>query len=143
MAADELAQLIEQYHRSLDAVVRGDAEPQKLLWSRGDDATLANPFGPPARGWAQIEQVFDRATSLLRDGEPVTVERVSGYTTAEMAYTLAIERTRVKVGGADAPAPVALRVTTVFRREREGWRIVHRHADAITAPQPPASIVHQ
>jgi ketosteroid isomerase-like protein len=143
MAADELAQVIEQYHRSLDAVVRGDAAPQKRLFSRSDDATLANPFGPPARGWAQVEQALDRAVAQLRDGEPVAFERVSGGTTTEMAYLLEIERTRVKVGGTDALTPVALRVTTVFRREGEGWRIVHRHADPITAPRPPASIVHR
>ena len=43
MSPSDLAQFIQQYHHSIDAIVRGDPEPQKRLWSRGDDVTLANP----------------------------------------------------------------------------------------------------
>ena len=49
----------------------------------------------------------------------------------------------MKVGGAAEAAPVALRATTIFRREAGGWRIVHRHADPITAPRPAASIAQE
>jgi hypothetical protein len=51
MAQSELGAVIEEYHRTIDAIVIGDPEPQKRLWSRGDDVTLANPLGPPVRGW--------------------------------------------------------------------------------------------
>ena len=143
MSASDLAQVIEDYHRGVDAFVQGDLEPQRRLWSRGDDATLANPLGPPARGWAEIEQALERAAAQLREGEPVASERVSGYATADLAYILEIERTRAKFGGADEFASVALRVTTVFRREDGEWRVVHRHADPITTPRPIASVVQQ
>ncbi len=143
MSASDLEEVIEDYHRGVDAFVRGDPEPQKRLWSRGDDATLANPLGPPARGWEHIEQALERAAALVRDGEPCTHERVSGYATADLAYILEIERTRAKFGGAAELAPVALRVTTVFRRELDGWRVVHRHADPITSPRPIESTVQQ
>jgi hypothetical protein len=46
MAQSELAEVIEEYHRTIDAIVTGDPEPQKRLWSRGDDVALANPLGP-------------------------------------------------------------------------------------------------
>ena len=143
MSASDLEQVIEDYHRGVDAVVRGDPEPQRRLWSRGDDATLANPLGPPARGREQIEQALQRAAALVREGEPVAFERVSGYATADLAYILEIERTRAKFGGAAELAPVALRVTTVFRREGDGWRVVHRHADPITAPRPIQSVLQR
>jgi hypothetical protein len=70
-------------------------------------------------------------------------ERISGYATAELAYIIEIERTRAKVGGAGELATVALRGTTIFRREDDGWRIVHRHADPITTPRARASVVQQ
>ena len=57
---------IEQDHRALDAIVRGDQGPKKAVFSHRDDVTLANPLGPPARGWNQVEEALERAASQLR-----------------------------------------------------------------------------
>lgn len=137
-----LDQIIEMDHQALAAFVKGDPEPKKQLYSRGDDATLANPLGPPARGWQQVNAALEAAASLIRDGEPIRFERVSEYETPDLAYIVEIERTIAKVGGSEEPAPIALRVTTVFRREGESWKIVHRHADPITTPRPVESVIN-
>jgi hypothetical protein len=50
MAQSELAEVIEEYHRAIDAIVTGDPEPQKRLWSRGDDVTLALIVTEPPNG---------------------------------------------------------------------------------------------
>ena len=136
----DLDELKGRYRRSIEAVIRGDAEPQMQLWSHRDDVTLANPLGPPAKGWQGVRQVVEKAAGLLREGEGLTFDTVSSYETADLAYDLEIERCRVKLGGADDLAPVALRVTTVFRREDGGWRVAHRHADPITQARPPESL---
>jgi ketosteroid isomerase-like protein len=138
-----LEQAIDQDHQASAAFVRGDPEPKKRLYSRSDFATLANPLGPPARGWQQVKAGLEAAAAMLRDGEPTTFERVSECETPDLAYIVEIERNSVKVGGSDQPSPVALRVTTVFRREGVSWRVVHRHADPITTPRPPESIIPQ
>lgn len=143
MSNSDLEQVMEQDHRALDAFVKGDPEPKKRLYSRGDDATLANPLGPPARGWNQVNDALERAASLLRDGEGVAFERISEYATADLAYIVEIERTRAKIGGGDDMLPIALRVTTIFRREDGGWKVVHRHADPITTPRPIESVVEK
>jgi ketosteroid isomerase-like protein len=128
----DLDDLRDRYHRSVEALIRGDPEPQMVLWSHRDDVTLANPYGPPAKGWEGVRQVAARAASLLREGEGLTFDPVSGYETADLAYDVGIQRFRAKVGGSADMAPVSLRVTTIFRREEDGWRILHRHADTIT-----------
>jgi ketosteroid isomerase-like protein len=138
----DLAQTIEEYHRALDAFVTGEPETKKLF-SRRDDVTLANPLGPPVRGWSQVEKVMDHAVAQLREGEPIRFERISEYATDDLAYTVWIERSRMKVGGADEMVPTALRVTTIFRLEDGECRIVHRHADPITGPQPVQSVVER
>ena len=143
MSTSDLTQVMEHYHLALDAFVKGNPEPAKMLFSRRDDVTLANPFGPPARGWNQVERTMDRAASQFREGEPVRFERISEYATADLGYTVEIERTRAKAGSADAIAPLSLRVTTIFRREDDEWRIVHRHADPITSARPIESVVEQ
>ena len=60
---------------------------------------------------------------------------------SDLAYTVEIESYRARVGGADEMAQVSIRVTSIFRREEGVWKLVHRHADPITAPRPPESVV--
>jgi ketosteroid isomerase-like protein len=143
MSASDLEQVMEQDHRALDAFVTGDPEPKKRLYSRGDDATLANPLGPPARGWNQIAETLERAASQVREGEVVGIERISGYATADLAYIVEIEHNRMKIGGATEIVSFSLRATTIFRREDGEWRIVHRHADPITTPRPVESVLER
>ena len=61
--------------------------------------------------------------------------------TDDLAYTVEIERYRPRVGGAAEQRDVSIRVTTVYRREDGEWKVVHRHADPITAPRQAESVV--
>lgn len=141
MLASDLTKFIEQDHLALDAFVKGDPEPLKSLYSRRDDVIIANPFGPPAKGWRQAAETMERAATNYREGEATGFERISEYATADLGYIIEVERFRSKVGGDDKLVPIALRVTTIYRREEDAWRIVLRHADPITSARPPASIV--
>ena len=132
---------LEEYHRAGHEITRGNPEVYKSLYSRSDDVTLANPFGPPARGWREVCATLDRAAANYRDGEVVGFENVSTVVTADLAYTVEIESYRARVGGGDERAAVAVRVTTIFRLEDGLWNVVHRHADPITAPRPPQSVL--
>jgi ketosteroid isomerase-like protein len=141
MLPPDLTSVIEQSHTALAAFSRGDSEPLKSLYSRKDDIIIANPFGPPAKGWAMAAQTMDRAATNYRDGEALGFERISEYGTETLASIIEIERYRSKVGGAAALTPLALRVTTIFRREDGAWRIVLRHADPITSARAATSIL--
>jgi len=143
MAASDLVHVIEENHRALDAFVKGDPEPLKKLFSQRDDVTLANPFGPAVRGWSLVAETMERAASNYSEGEATRFDPVAEHVTADLAYTVEVERFRSKVGGADDTSPLALRVTTIFRREDGAWRIVHRHADPITSPRSAASVLEQ
>ena len=96
---------IEQYHLALGEFVKGNPEPVKQMFSHQEDVTLANPLGPPARGWEQVAQTIERAASNFRDGEIESVEIVSKYATPELAYVLEIERAKAKVSGREDMAP--------------------------------------
>jgi ketosteroid isomerase-like protein len=137
----ELGEFLEQYHRALDAFFHGDPAPAKQLYSRGEDATLANPFGPVATGWQQVEPTMDRAASNYRDGRATGFETIASCITPELAYVVEIERFEARIGGNEDLAKGALRVTSVLRPEDGKWKVVHRHADPITASRPPDSVI--
>jgi hypothetical protein len=98
MLDSDLAAFIERDRQALDAIVRGDPELKKSLYSRRDDVTLANPFGPPARGWQKVAEALERAASQLREGRVIGFDRISEYTTAELANIVEIERYHGKAG---------------------------------------------
>jgi ketosteroid isomerase-like protein len=138
---DDLAAVVDAYHEALDVFMAGDPEPVAALWSRREDTTLANPFGPPVRGWAAVEPAMRRAAAHYTDGRAIGFDRVSRYATPELAYTIEIERYEARVSGSEEMTPVSARVTTVFRREEGNWRVVHRHADPITSRQSANSVL--
>jgi ketosteroid isomerase-like protein len=63
-----------------------------------------------------------------------------GHETAELAYEVALQGGRMKLGDSPDMVSVALRVTSIFRREEGGRKLVHRHGDAITQQRPPESL---
>ena len=83
------------------------------------------------------------AASQFRDGEIVAIETIEKHSTAEFAYVVRVERATAKVGGSEYVAPIALRVTLIFRPEEGTWKIVHRHADPTTTPQPAGSVIRE
>jgi hypothetical protein len=105
-AEDDADRLIEQYHLALGEFVKGNPKPVKELFSHGEDVSLANPLGPPARGWEQVAQVIERAASNFGDGEMVAFEYVAKYVTPELAYAVWLERANVKMGGMEDFAPI-------------------------------------
>jgi ketosteroid isomerase-like protein len=141
VTSTSLSEFIARYQRAVEAFINGDPEPQKPIWSRADDAVLANPLVPFARGWDAIEGVMERTSAVVHEGKASPAEHVSSYATADLAYTFDIERATVRIGDAVAPMEVSLRVTTILRRESDGWKIMHRHADPITSARPPESLI--
>jgi ketosteroid isomerase-like protein len=142
-AVDDVDELIEQYHLAQGEFLKGNPEPVKKLISHREDVSLANPYGPPVRGWEQVAKTIEHASSLRSDGEFVGSEIVAKYVTPELAYVVQIEWAEAKVGGSEDITPYALRATNIFRPENGTWKLVHRHADPITTAQPAESVIQE
>jgi len=132
---DELLALSEV---SNAALLRGDVDRYFELIGLTEDFTLMSPFGgTPSRGGADSPA---QRESLRRffEGGTLSVDPVASYAGSDLAVLALIERAHVAVGGLPAQ-DWTLRVTLVYRREHDRWRLAHRHADplglGITVPQ--------
>ena len=141
-AADDLDQVIEQYHQALDEFSRGNPDPVKEFYSGRDDVAIANPFFPLTRGREQVVARLERSVQNFRDGE-VGFQNVVKWVSDELACIVELEEWKAKVGGREDATPFTLRVTTVFRAEGGGWKVVHRHADPITTARPAESGIQE
>lgn len=133
MTAKTLEDAIERNHAALDAMLKGDCSGYVALLSDRDDVTWGNPFGPFARGRANVEATLASAAARMQGGDATDFDDVATYRAQDLAVVVQVERGQRK--GADDQPPIALRVTSVFRLEGDAWKLVHRHADPITTPR--------
>ncbi len=56
--------VIEAYHLALGQLVKGRPDAATAMFSRQDDVTLANPFGPVTRGYEVLHVAVDDASRL-------------------------------------------------------------------------------
>lgn len=134
--------VVEQTNKALSAFVQGDSSSIKSLFTHGDDVVLANPLGPRLRGRREFEEGTDRAVAFLSDGT-IEFEEMARHATPDLGYVFHIERVVAKVGDSDDLSRIALRVTMIYRREDDGWKIVLRQADPIMTPRPIDSIIEK
>jgi SnoaL-like domain len=66
-----------------------------------------------------------------------THERIVANANGDLGYVVQIEHLRFHVPGQAKKSTRDYRVTMIFRREAEGWRIVHRQADSQMVKQAP------
>ena len=135
--------VLERCQQALREFVKGNPEPMQTMFSHREDVTLNNPIAPPACGWDEVTRTMERAASNLREGEITGFEPVAKLDTPELVYVVWIERSRGKIGERDEIVAFPLRVTTIFRPEYNTWKIVHRHADTVTAARPPESMIQE
>jgi hypothetical protein len=73
---------------------------------------------------------MDAVGAFFRNGS-FRHELVASYGTRDMVVLAVIEHAEVEVGGLPRQ-PWSLRVTLAYRRDAEGWRLIHRHADPLS-----------
>ena len=124
-----LDEMMPRIHEAETALHNGDASLRFQMWSHTDPVTV---FGAALSriGWAEVGPMFEKLASDFSNCSSCEWEVVTADVGADFAYLLAIERTTASVGGSE-PTPYMLRSTTIFRRENDDWKIVHRHADPI------------
>jgi ketosteroid isomerase-like protein len=108
----------------------------KALWSHSDDASICGAFGGVESGWDKVASRLDWASSQFSDGTR-SREEIKSAVGADFAYIVQTEHILFRVPGRTEQSNLDLRVTMVFRREADGWRIVHRQADSQKTAQLP------
>ncbi|GAC1574670.1 MAG: hypothetical protein NVS3B24_02140 [Candidatus Dormibacteria bacterium] len=116
-----------QLQAACDATVQGDPAVRLGLFSHADDATLFGAWGPCKKGWSEVEPTIRWAGTRFAGGG-LRYESLVAYTDGALGFTIGYERGETAIDGAE-PRPMTIRVTHIWRREHESWKIVHRHGD--------------
>jgi ketosteroid isomerase-like protein len=123
------SEFMKEREKAAAAYCQGDGEPVLALSTAREPASFFGPDGKVLRGAESVRNAYETgARQFGRDGE----SRLEVHQTAEagdIAYWSGVQRAIVELGG--RRVPMDLRVTELFRREDEAWKLVHRHADIL------------
>ena len=134
----EFEAFFDEVTRAETELFRGRPESLKALWSRAADVTLFGVSGGRGdHGWDQVGRRLDWTNTQYSEGS-LTVERIASYVDGNLGYVVQREKVRFKIPGHSDESLLEIRATWIFRRERNGWRIIHRQADSLMKRQGPA-----
>jgi ketosteroid isomerase-like protein len=114
-----------------DAFVGGDYGPLGAISTDRPPATIFGPQGDCVQGPEAVDAANRGAAGHFGPGSTNRFETMHSAADGNLAYWVGVQRSVVNMKGKDAPVPMNLRVTEIYRREAGGWKLVHRHADRL------------
>jgi ketosteroid isomerase-like protein len=101
--------------------------------AQADDATIFGPFGgiAPSGAPPTVRSDLQRQIASRFQGGSGSTELVRAIVEGDLAVVVYIDRSTVRFDGSDREGPWTLRVTEVFRKQREKWVRLHRHAEPL------------
>jgi ketosteroid isomerase-like protein len=127
-AEDEVRQASEQFYAALNRTLDGDSGLMEEIWSHGSDVSAMHPFGGRMLGRDEVRDSWEQAAQAFSGGQVALDEMVVVPISEDAAYTLGTEHGQASIG--DATVGIDWRVTNIYRREADGWKIVHHHTDS-------------
>jgi ketosteroid isomerase-like protein len=124
---NSLATAHDNLYQALNAILTGDAVPIAAIWSHTDDISYAGPFGGIFIGRNLIIEEFQRVAAIHLAGR-IEVSDVHMVEAGDMGFSFCMEH------GIDhqhngQSFSISHRATNVFRREADGWKLIHHHTD--------------
>ena len=125
--------MVEKTHLALKEFYKGDMEPYKRLCSVSQDVSLLGAFGGVSVGPEEVIGHLTSRAGFFKAGHNLKFENLVTFSTHDVGYIVEVERFEAKVGGTDETIKVALRATTIFRREDGEWKVAHRIGDPLVS----------
>lgn len=110
------------------ALMDGDAEPRKAVWSRREPVGVLGAWRN-AQGREELVEVFDVLAMSFSKCTSYEFDLIAVDVVGDVAYTVGYERISNSIDG--EPRTVTIRATQIYRREDGEWHVAHRHADLL------------
>lgn len=133
---DFLNSILPRQIKAEEAIHNGDVSPRLDMWSTKDPVTLFGAFGPCNSGTDEVTRTFKWVASIFSNCIYFNFELLAADVRGDLAYTVGYEHSIRSVRGGPNESS-NLRVTHIYRKEKDDWKIVHRHADFVPEDQSP------
>lgn len=126
---------MQQRRAAAQAYVSGDSAPLAELTASKLDATFFGPRGGHTQGPREVNERYVRDAKAFAAGSETDFEVLQMGASHDIGYWIGHQRASARMQGKAEPIPMSLRVTEIFRREGDDWKLIHRHADMLANEQ--------
>lgn len=119
------------------AYVSGDAGPLGRIVAQQSPASFMSPGGGVVKGTQAVWSRYEKDAGRFEPGSTTELEIIDMAAGDTVAYWTGIQQAQARMKGQAEAVANKLRVTEVFRREGDSWKLVHRHADPLTDAKAP------
>jgi hypothetical protein len=126
----DFQQFMKRRDEAARAFVNGDAAPLGRIVTHTSPATFFGPKGGYDQGADNVYAVYDRDAAHFIMGNS-NFEILHMAASNGIAYWVGFQRATAHLHGSTETIPFNLRVTEIFRREGNEWKLIHRHADTL------------
>jgi ketosteroid isomerase-like protein len=123
--------LMKERQHVAAAYVSGDAAPLGRVVAQDSPATFMSPGGGVVRGTQEVWSRYQQDAGRFEPGSTTQLEILDMAAGDTVAFWTGIQKAQARMKGEPEPVANKLRVTEVFRREGDAWKLVHRHADPL------------
>jgi ketosteroid isomerase-like protein len=118
-----------RFYEALNRTLGGnDPVPMLALWSHGAEVTALHPDGARDLGWRQVRLLVENWAKHVSGGR-IALVAPQVQLLGDVAILTGWERGGLRIN--EEQIRVDARVTLVFHREDEDWKVVHHHVDAV------------
>ena len=127
----EVKKALDGFYASLNAMLQGNPEPAKSVWSQSDDIAYMGADGGYQVGWDAFYADWVKQAHVGIGGS-VIHSKVNVNIGKDIAVTHQLVKS-VDPSGQGTGGGGALRASSVFRKENGKWMMIGHHVDVIPA----------
>lgn len=125
-AEDAVREASKNFYDALNRMANGQKGAMAGIWDHSDAATAMHPIGGRDVGWEAVRTSFDQVAGVASEAKIALADqlvRVSG----DFAYEIGVEKGSFTMAGQSVG--IEQRVTNIYRRQGDGWKIIHHHSE--------------
>lgn len=132
---DSFKQFMQQREAAAKAYVCGDPAPVANITTRVSPATFFGPRGNVDQDADKVLFAFNQGAGMFGTNSDTHFEILHMAASDSIAYWVGFQRATAELHESKDIIPMSLRITEIFRRENNEWKLIHRHADSLANPE--------